>query len=165
MGPPWESTWVLSAPDGPHVGPINLAFWVIYDNKVLLKIGNWSGGHRWCGPFCLNGVNGILLSICIGLSLVSVAIYKPSTEKTTRTDLWQFNNSRSGVILHAFVRFHRLLALNQWILYKLLMDEWLFMTEQKLWTKKRYWVNNLNENPRWNVDCSYIPHLNLYLDE
>ena len=24
MGP----TWVLSAPDGPHVGPMNLAIWV-----------------------------------------------------------------------------------------------------------------------------------------
>ena len=26
MGP----TWVLSATDGPHVGPTNLAFWVSY---------------------------------------------------------------------------------------------------------------------------------------
>ena len=25
MGP----TWVLSAPDGPHVGPMNLAIWVV----------------------------------------------------------------------------------------------------------------------------------------
>ena len=25
MGPTWEPTWVLSAPDGPHVGPMNLA--------------------------------------------------------------------------------------------------------------------------------------------
>ena len=25
MGPTWGTTWVLSAPDGPHVGPMNLA--------------------------------------------------------------------------------------------------------------------------------------------
>ena len=30
MGP----TWVLSAPDGPHVGPMNLALWVDMDFKI-----------------------------------------------------------------------------------------------------------------------------------
>ena len=32
MGP----TWVLSAPDGPHVGPMNLAIWVGLPNQALL---------------------------------------------------------------------------------------------------------------------------------
>ena len=31
MGP----TWVLSAPDGPHVGPMNLAIWGIYPRKYV----------------------------------------------------------------------------------------------------------------------------------
>ena len=30
MGPTWGPTWVLSAPDGPHVGPMNLAIRVTY---------------------------------------------------------------------------------------------------------------------------------------
>ena len=30
MGP----TWVLSAPDGPHVGPMNLAIWVAYYDRL-----------------------------------------------------------------------------------------------------------------------------------
>ena len=25
MGPTWDPSWVLSAPDGPHVGPMNFA--------------------------------------------------------------------------------------------------------------------------------------------
>ena len=30
MGP----TWVLSAPDGPHVGPMNLAIWVVLSRPI-----------------------------------------------------------------------------------------------------------------------------------
>ena len=30
MGP----TWVLLAPDGPHIGPVNLAIWVVMPHDV-----------------------------------------------------------------------------------------------------------------------------------
>ena len=29
MGPSWDPPWVLSAPDGPHDGPMNIAIWVV----------------------------------------------------------------------------------------------------------------------------------------
>ena len=40
MGP----TWVLSVPDGPHVGPMNLAIWVILVlvSKVAKKLGEYT---------------------------------------------------------------------------------------------------------------------------
>ena len=51
MGP----TWVLSAPDGPHVGPMNLAIWVwvwcnhwAYCNGVWKKNANWQAMHQKC---------------------------------------------------------------------------------------------------------------------
>ena len=34
MGP----TWVLSAPDGPHVGPMNLAIWIIREWNSPLSL-------------------------------------------------------------------------------------------------------------------------------
>ena len=37
MGP----TWVLSAPDGPHVGPMNLAIRVVTYNKLLNTAVQW----------------------------------------------------------------------------------------------------------------------------
>ena len=40
MGP----TWVLSAPDGPHVGPMNLAIWV-----TLAPAGSRHVAKRWSG--------------------------------------------------------------------------------------------------------------------
>ena len=32
------STWVLSAPDGPHVGPMNLAIWDIYEHETITAV-------------------------------------------------------------------------------------------------------------------------------
>ena len=32
-------TWVLSAPDGPHVGPMNLAIWVPYTGSQVMVSG------------------------------------------------------------------------------------------------------------------------------
>ena len=40
MGP----TWVLSAPDGPHVGPMNLAIW---EGSVMQKAFHCHGARRW----------------------------------------------------------------------------------------------------------------------
>ena len=37
MGP----TWVLSAPDGPHVGPMNLAIRVVAFMKGVITCSNW----------------------------------------------------------------------------------------------------------------------------
>ena len=34
-----EPTWVLSAPGGPHVGPMNLAIWVIWQNVYSKEQG------------------------------------------------------------------------------------------------------------------------------
>ena len=59
MGP----TWVLSAPDGPHIGSMNLAIWEVdygaYDrdglvqkqrNSIVYAGGNFTNGlwaHNW----------------------------------------------------------------------------------------------------------------------
>ena len=45
MGP----TWVLSAPDEPHVGLMNLAIWVGQ---------SWPSGHIICGPRSV-GITGM----------------------------------------------------------------------------------------------------------
>ena len=37
MGP----TWVLSAPDGPHVGPMNLAIRVQLEHIILVKLTSY----------------------------------------------------------------------------------------------------------------------------
>ena len=64
MGP----TWVLSAPDGPHIGPMNLAMrWSLYWNKslvVVLKAYTWDVGlyaalpvssvHKEAGSNCIS---------------------------------------------------------------------------------------------------------------
>ena len=39
MGP----TWVLSAPGGPHVGPMFLAIWVPYQSLIQPEEGNLAG--------------------------------------------------------------------------------------------------------------------------
>ena len=38
MGANMGHTWVLSAPDGPHVGPMKLAIWEDYLEKDLSNI-------------------------------------------------------------------------------------------------------------------------------
>ena len=49
MGPTWRPTWALSVPDGPHVGPMNLAIrdhievqWYMYAslNWIIVGSGN-----------------------------------------------------------------------------------------------------------------------------
>ena len=43
MGP----TWVLSAPDGPHIGPMNLAIWVFTKVRKTCLQGVFSRGTLW----------------------------------------------------------------------------------------------------------------------
>ena len=46
MGP----TWVLSAPDGPHVGPMNLAVRVVIGSHLTQSIGKLLCGWQfWLG--------------------------------------------------------------------------------------------------------------------
>ena len=47
MGP----TWVMSAPGGPHVGPMNIAIWVGNDQSVL----------RWLPTLCIFTHWGLVL--------------------------------------------------------------------------------------------------------
>ena len=42
MGPTWGPNWVLSAPDGPHVGPMNLA---IRDGLVMTSAYTYHHSH------------------------------------------------------------------------------------------------------------------------
>ena len=44
MGP----TWVLSAPDGPHVGPMNLAIRVWFDSEIHKTLLWWLCSWGWC---------------------------------------------------------------------------------------------------------------------
>ena len=68
MGP----TWVLSAPDGPHVGSINFAIWVAFQVAGIQEwVGGEVGGMVWhnqlqtamevrsCIQFCCNLVQKI----------------------------------------------------------------------------------------------------------
>ena len=59
MGP----TWVLSAPDGPHVGPMNLAIMVdINSSGILIRIWHFSLKWVWLG--CLqNGSHFVQVSM------------------------------------------------------------------------------------------------------
>ena len=47
MGP----TWVMSAPDGPHVGPMNLAIWLVAGGAMMFDKGVLY--HNHCDTFTL----------------------------------------------------------------------------------------------------------------
>ena len=46
LGANMGSTWVLSAPDGPHVGPLNLAIRDIFD-YMMMQWRGYSFSHYW----------------------------------------------------------------------------------------------------------------------
>ena len=48
MGQTWGPIWVLSAPNGPHVGPMNLAIRVCI-NRILIQACAWITGPFWGG--------------------------------------------------------------------------------------------------------------------
>ena len=74
MGP----TWVLSAPDGPHVGPINLAFRTVFSE--------W---QRGVGVDCFGYVSGFVISCydsTISAFFVSAEVYFLLTKSFTKYD-------------------------------------------------------------------------------
>ena len=65
------STWVLSAPDGPHVGPMNLAIraCALWDEDFLLEASNVFFSHfikfEW-GVRIAQGINSpLFFSYCV----------------------------------------------------------------------------------------------------
>ena len=52
MGPVWRPTWVLSAPDGPHVGLMNLAIRACYWKEPLWAMIRRSG-RTWIGSLLM----------------------------------------------------------------------------------------------------------------
>ena len=57
------STWVLSVPDGPHVGPMNLAIRVLIMNDATSRSGiDEAIQHHWVpGPFSFMSIGGTKL--------------------------------------------------------------------------------------------------------
>ena len=54
-----EPTWVLSAPDGSHIGPMNLAIRVYFDNAHTSLRNSWEWTHVYIEN---NNVNLIRIS-------------------------------------------------------------------------------------------------------
>ena len=58
MGP----TWVLSAPDGPHVGPMNLAIWVYLINDYITTWKHFRITGHLCGDLRHSDVNTMFVN-------------------------------------------------------------------------------------------------------
>ena len=67
-------TWVLSAPDGPHVGPMNLAIRVTSNSSVWISILLKTAVHRNMYPLCINTIT----PLCVG----------PGSIRTNKVIIW-----------------------------------------------------------------------------
>ena len=68
------TTWVLSAPGGPHVGPTNLAIWVkLWYNPIIVIVPLRQPWIMWSNQSMMTSSNGnisALLALCAGNSPV-----------------------------------------------------------------------------------------------
>ena len=83
MGP----TWVLSAPDGPHVGPMNLAIRVVAGETKKTVSSRWVSKHgEWrCNTFY---ASGRVPQIHLDLSLKIHMSHWPQTLEIVSPFLW-----------------------------------------------------------------------------
>ena len=96
MGP----TWVLSAPDGPHVGPMNLAIRDVI--AILIKDMLFDKYKIEVSDKEIDGLMGIqLIDINIGCKLVLYACYSPP-----KTSHWGYGPNAFFAHLLSFLYFH-----------------------------------------------------------
>ena len=119
-----EPTWVLSAPDGPHVGPMNLAIWGVIYSALCWCLVVWYSQFP-IGQTNTGAMNGV---IAISTSLLYYnAKLKPSI--LTESTFYDLNNEMGwiGVLVYV-VKGQK--ASNKWALYNVYHRRWSWEIEK-----------------------------------